>query len=202
MDEKTNTEAPYPSLLHAARAAGYREVQSAWLDQETGAHATGTLDIDSLTDPAQRYGNPAGLKVKGWPPEQYVGAHSAHGNVLGTAHDGYAYKVLPAFELGTNVTGIGNRDQGDCNFAVGLTTFIERLAKNAGLVEDPHGTPKPGETGEPKESAAATALAAIVAEATKVRATLPAAGGGKPIHDFRHFLDFVLKTAAGETGAD
>jgi hypothetical protein len=97
---------------------------TAWLDVETGQLRRGVFD-PSATDPAARYGNPLGMHVRGWVPENYVGAHSTGDN-------------SKAVDLAPKVLGVqpGGLDALDLNFVSGGTRYVLDQARIVGLLTE------------------------------------------------------------------
>lgn len=134
-----------PSLAHALQAAGFAGTVTTWLDADGSVNDTakhGTLSVDEFANAAARYGNPDGLRVKGWPPRNYVGAHSAGPNAPA---DQYAAQVLPPYEPSTGTEHW--RDNADLNFIEGAAAFVMGKAREMGLYQPAQ---PPGPTPDPK----------------------------------------------------
>jgi hypothetical protein len=107
----------------------------------------------SSNSPIQRYGNPKGLAVKGWPADQYTGAHS-------TGQNPHAIKLAPIV-LGASADP--QQDAADLNFVKGATQKVLQLARDQGRLgpvfvppseKPPSPTPEPSPVPKPTPSPA------------------------------------------------
>lgn len=162
--------------------------QTVWLDQETGARKSGVFNPSS-EEPSQRYGSP-GLKVKGWLPENYTGAHS-------TGLNSEAVRLAPLV-LGASASPL--LDATDLNFIDGATRLVLSLAKSQGLLEE--SGQGPGPQGESRDRDNAAVLKQALDELDRLvaaeRTSVPAAGGGRWANALRNLvasLEEVSRTA-------
>lgn len=118
------------ALYHLELPDGRTFRRTAWLDQVTGRETFGIF-MPQFPDAEIRYGSP-GLRVKGWLPRNYTGAHS-------TGLNSEALRLAP---IVLNARA-DEWTQADLNFVDGATQHILSLAKERGLLTDEIGSSWP-----------------------------------------------------------